>query len=221
MGVDDRRQDEPARRAGVRTIVFDFGNVIAFFDHQRAIRRLAPFTDLPPIELTLQLYGGTIEEDYEYGRLSTAEYVRAARLNGRLTCSDEEFLAAFVDIFWRNDPVCELIPRLAERYRLVLASNTNDAHFRKYSDQFADVLGHFDHLGTSHTLGARKPHPEFFARVQRFVAAEPGGCVFVDDLPINVEAACRHGWAGVVYRPGDDLAAELGRLGIQVGGASR
>jgi putative hydrolase of the HAD superfamily len=205
----------------MRTIVFDFGNVIAFFDHQRAVARLARWTDLPPVELTLQLYGSPIEDDYERGLLSTEDYVRAAKLNGRLTCADDVFLAAFADIFWRNDPVCELVPRLAGRYRLVLASNTNDAHYRKFSHQFADVLAHFDHVGTSFAAGARKPHTAFFAHLQAFTAAVPSECVFIDDLPVNVEAGRRHGWAGIVYRPGDDLAAELGRFGIQVGPASR
>jgi putative hydrolase of the HAD superfamily len=205
----------------MKTIFFDFGNVVAFFDHQRAVARLTAFTDIPPTELSLLLYGGAIETDYELGRLSTAEYVRAAKLNGRLACSDEEFLAAFVDIFWRNDPVCELIPRLAGRYRLVLASNTNAAHFDKFNRQFVDVLGHFDHLVTSHAAGARKPHPEFFAYAQEFAHAEAADCLFIDDLPVNVEAAHRHGWAGLQYRPGDDLTAALGQFGIQVGGLSR
>lgn len=205
----------------MKTIVFDFGNVIAFFDHQRAITRLARYTDIPPTELTRLLYGSPIEDEYEKGHMTTAEYVRTAKLNGRLVCTDGEFLAAFVDIFWRNDPVCELIPRLAGRYRLVLASNTNDAHYGRFTAQFADVLAHFDHLATSFAAGARKPRPEFFAYCQRFAEADPGECVFIDDLPANVEAARRHGWAGVSYRPGDDLAAELGRVGIQVGGPIR
>jgi putative hydrolase of the HAD superfamily len=198
----------------MRTIVFDFGNVVAFFDHQRAIAKLAPFTDMPPTELTLQLYGGEIESEYECGRLSTAEYVRAAKLNGRLTCPDVEILAAFVDIFWRNDRVCNLIPRLADRYRLVLASNTNHAHFGKFREQFADVLVHFDHLVTSFDAGARKPHAEFFSYAQRFVIADPGECIFIDDLPVNVEAARKHGWKGIPFWPGSDLSRELQKFGV-------
>src|SRR6476469_8767823 len=124
----------------MRTIVFDFGNVLAFFDHGRAVARLARFTDRPPAELMLELYGGALESDYEIGRLSTEEYVRLGKLNGRLTCSDDKFLVAFVDIFWRNDELCDLIPRLKPRYRLLLASNTNDAHYRHYTREFADVL---------------------------------------------------------------------------------
>ena len=30
----------------IKTLLFDFGNVVAFFDHDRAVRRLLPHTDL-------------------------------------------------------------------------------------------------------------------------------------------------------------------------------
>ena len=175
----------------VRTVIFDFGNVIAFFDHGRAIARLADFTDVHAAELTLALYGSAIEDAYERGAIDTAEYIREARLNGRLTCTDAQFVAAFADIFWPNFELCELVPLLKPKYRVVLASNTTPAHFDAYAKQFADVLRHFDHLGTSFAAGARKPEAAFFTHIQRHAHAEPGECVFVDDLPTNVEAATR------------------------------
>ena len=46
----------------IRTVIFDFGNVIAFFDHGRAVARLARHTDVPAVELALVLYGGAIED---------------------------------------------------------------------------------------------------------------------------------------------------------------
>ena len=163
----------------IRTIFFDFGNVLAFFDHSRAIRQFVRFTDMDPVELGLQLYGGPLEDDYEIGRLTTAEYAREAILNGRLSCTAEQFLECFVDIFWANPEVSNLIPKLKPRYRLVLASNTNDAHFTRYTKQFADVLGHFDYLVASHRVGARKPHEEFFTAAKAHANAEP-----------NTPAAC-------------------------------
>ncbi|HET6574706.1 MAG TPA: HAD family phosphatase [Fimbriiglobus sp.] len=200
----------------MKTIFLDFGNVVAFFDHQRAIAKLARYTDRPPVELALVLYGGAAEDDYEVNKITTAEYIRLVKRNGRLTCTDEEFLAAFVDIFWRNDEVCDLIPRLTPRYRLVLASNTNDAHFAHYTRQFADVLRHFDHLCPSHQAGSRKPQPEYFAYCQRFAQADPSECLFVDDLPANVEAAERHGWKGVCYQVRGRLVEHLRAAGVEV-----
>lgn len=201
----------------IRTIIFDFGNVVAFFDHGRAVARLARHTDMPPAELVLQLYGSPIEDAYERGAIDTAEYVRLAKLNGRLACTDDEFLAAFVDIFWRNDEVCDLVPRLRTEYRLLLASNTNRAHFNKYVQQFADVLAHFDHLGTSVAAGARKPEPAYFAHCQQFAAAAPHECLFIDDLPGNVEAAGKFGWRGIAYCPDGTLRDKLRAAGVELG----
>lgn len=201
----------------IQTIVFDFGNVIGFFDHQRAINQLAAFTDMNPMELALILYGSPIEHDYEVGRLGTEEYVREAKLNGRLSCTDEEFLAFFCDIFWPNPEVCDLIPRLKAKHRLVLASNTNAAHFARYSTDFAETLKHFDEVVASHRAGFRKPHSNFFAFANRLTQAAPGECVLVDDLPVNVEAAGRLGWKGITYRPDGSLPRQLQALGVQFG----
>lgn len=200
----------------IRTIFFDFGNVVAFFDHGRAIARFGRFTDMDPVELALAIYGSPIADDYECGRITTAEFFREVALNGRLRCSEAEFLAAYTSIFWPNPEVLALLPRLTPRYRLVLASNTNEAHYLRYTRDFADPLARFDHLVASHHAGARKPHPEFFAHAARFAAAEPHECLFLDDLPVNVEAAERFGWKGLVYAADGTATEKLAALGIQL-----
>lgn len=200
----------------IRTIYFDFGNVVAFFDHQRAVDRLAAFTKTPAVELAIALYGGPIADDYECGRIATAEFVREALLNGRLDCTDAEFLDCYTDIFWANPEVQELIPKLRPHYRIVLASNTNDAHFRRFATDSAAVLSHFDHLVVSHRARARKPHPEFFAYANQFAYAEPSECLFLDDLPVNVESAARFGWNGLVYRNDGTLIEKLTAAGVQI-----
>ena len=199
----------------LKTIIFDFGNVIAFFDHSRAIRLLLDHTDLSAEELRRILYGSRLEDLYERGRLSTAEYVQQARAEARLTCTEDVFLAAFVDIFSPNPETQAIIPRLKPRYRLLLASNTNAAHFGQFSEQFADVLRHFDHLCPSHRCGSRKPEADYFARCQAFTAAEPDACLFIDDLAENVEAARRHGWQGICYQEPGTLAENLRAAGVQ------
>lgn len=198
----------------MKTIFLDFGNVIGFFDHSRAVEQLVRHTDVPAAELDTMLYGGPLGDAYDSGRISTAEYLQTVRERTRLRCSDEEFLQAYTDIFWPNPDVCAIVPKLAQRYRLVLASNTNDAHYRRFTRMFADTLGHLDHLVASHLVGAKKPWPEFYARAQAFAEAEPRECLFVDDLEKNVRAAESHGWRGVLYRQGDRIADKLRAAGI-------
>lgn len=198
----------------IRTIFFDFGNVLAFFDHWRTIRRLSAFTDMPEEDLYATLYGKPLEDAYEHGAISTEHYVTEAIRLARLRCTPEQFLNMFRDIFTPNPDVLELIPRLAKSYRLCLASNTNDAHFRHYCEQYRATLAHFAALPTSHQAGHRKPAAGFFAYCQQFAEAPPQACAFVDDIAGNVEAARRHGWLGIHYTPELKLADVLRRSGI-------
>jgi putative hydrolase of the HAD superfamily len=200
----------------IRTIYFDFGNVIAFFDHQRAVRRLVEYTDLDAAELTRRLYDTELEFAYAEGKLTTDEFVCEAKRSGGLNCSSEQFLDCFNDIFSPNAEVCELIPQLKPRYRVVLASNTVDAHYRRYVADYAHVFAHFEALAPSHEAGARKPHREYYEYAHRFADAAPAECLFVDDLPANVEAAERFGMKGLIYRSDGTLAAKLRAAGISV-----
>ncbi len=200
----------------IRTILFDFGNVLAFFDHGRALEKLKHFTTIPPAELGLILYGSELEIAVENGQLSIRKYFEIAREDGRLTCSLEDFIAAFVDIFTENIGVARLIPVLKKNYRLVLASNTNEAHFTHYRRQFAHFLDHFDHLVVSHQIGARKPHRAFYEQCQKNAQCDPGECLFVDDLPSNVHAAEAFGWKGIVLTTPEDLITNMKAHGVIV-----
>ncbi|CAN5369830.1 hypothetical protein BH11PLA2_BH11PLA2_23900 [soil metagenome] len=197
----------------MHTIYFDFGNVIGFFDHWKSINRLVRYTKLSGPELFDVLLCNQLEDDYERGALTSAEYIREGIDRAKMTCTPTEFHDAFRDIFTPNPEVCEAIPKLAQHYRILLASNTNDMHFSHYCEQFQDVLSHFAALPTSHQAKARKPETGFFDYAQSFAKAKPGECVFVDDLAINIAAGQQYGWNGLHYTPGC-LKEKLKSFGI-------
>jgi putative hydrolase of the HAD superfamily len=199
----------------IKTIVFDFGNVIGFFSHRLASERLARYSDLSVDEIDAILWDSPLEDEYEAGQISTAEFVRKVREMCRLHCPDDVLCAAYADIFQAANPeVVALLPRLKPRYHLLLASNTNQLHARQFLNQFADCLGYFEALVLSHEAGARKPAAAFFEHCQRQVHCTPEECVFIDDLPANVAGARDHGWHGIVYTNAADLRRQLTALGI-------
>jgi putative hydrolase of the HAD superfamily len=198
-----------------KALIFDFGNVVGYFDHRRASRRLAAWSDLPVDALHAQLFGGRLEDDYESGRIDTAEFVRRARETCRLRCGDEDFGPAYADIFWPNPDVCALLPRLKPAHRLLLLSNTNELHARHFGRQFAEALAHFDGLVFSHEVGARKPAPAVFAHAQRLAGCAPQECLFIDDLPANVAAARAFGWQGLVYTDFPTLVRQLAEFDVR------
>jgi putative hydrolase of the HAD superfamily len=56
----------------------------------------------------------------------------------------------------------------------------------------------FEVLLSSSTLGVGKPDPRAYRAAAAALGLPPQDCAFVDDLPINVEAACAVGMRGVL-----------------------
>jgi putative hydrolase of the HAD superfamily len=198
----------------IQTIIFDFGNVVGFFDHHLVTNRLAAHGSLPAAELHALIFGGALEDDYEAGRISSAEFLSRVRAAADLRCSEEDLIQCYADIFWPNQDVCALLPLLKANYRLLLASNTSELHSRQFRRQFADSLRHFDAMVLSHEIGARKPGATFFAECLKRATGTAAACVFIDDLTDNIAGARACGLHGVVYTGIDDLHRELKRLGI-------
>jgi epoxide hydrolase-like predicted phosphatase len=198
----------------MKAIVFDFGNVLGFFDHGKTLRKLAEHTDLTVEQMHELFYAAHLEEAYESGQISDEAFLQELHKLGNLRCTPEFTAEAWGDIFTPNEEVCALIPRLKPRYRLLLGSNTNAMHSRKFVKQFADVLAHFDAVVLSHDIGVRKPKRGFFEHCQRLEGCSPRECLFIDDLPANVAGARELGWHGIVFTGVANLKRDLVELGI-------
>jgi HAD superfamily hydrolase (TIGR01509 family) len=203
----------------VQTLVFDFGNVVGLFDHRLTTNRLAQHAELAADELHARLFGSSLEDDYESGKLTTAEFLRKVRETCGLTCSEETVATAWANIFSPNQEICALLPRLKPHYRLLLASNTNELHSQRFCCQFADTLRYFDALVLSYQIGVRKPRAAFFEHCQRLAACPADNCLFIDDLPANVAGAVACGWQGILYTGSADLLKRFAALGIKGLGA--
>lgn len=200
----------------MQVIVFDFGRVIGHFDYRRGAARLADHTHLTIDEILRQAHDAALEDEYDSGRISSDDFITHLRERCALRCSSDEIADAFGDIFWANDEVCALIPRLAGQYRLLLGSNTCELHARRFKQQFADTLRHFEALVLSYEVGTRKPAADFFSHCHRLAGVPLSECVFIDDLAENVAGARAAGWQAIQYTDIDNLKKELARLGVEI-----
>jgi putative hydrolase of the HAD superfamily len=196
--------------------LFDFGNVIGFFDHRRATRKFAPLAAMPEGEMLEAIYDGELEHDFESGHLTGDEFLHKVRDLIGYRGSLDELQAAFVDIFTPNSQVIALIPHLAKQNQLVLASNTNVLHSGKFRADYSGTLRHFHALGMSWQAGVRKPTAEFFQYCLRLADCKPHEAVFVDDVEENTAGAVAAGIRSIIYEPGMDLGMELKQFGVSV-----
>lgn len=79
-----------------------------------------------------------------------------------------------------------------------------------YQRELLDDL--FDEIVISGEVRMRKPNPEIYRIAARRLGLEPSRCVFVDDLPANLEPARELGMTVVHHTDPADTAAELARL---------
>src|SRR5262245_42920116 len=166
----------------IKTIIFDFGNVIGFFDYRRTTGRLAKETGLPPEVWHRFLYDDVLGEAYESGQIDSGEFLRRVQGACGVPIAEPLLAEAFADIFSPNADICNLVPQLTDRYRLLVGSNTCELHARHFRRQFADTLRHFDELVLSFEIGALKPNAAFFKHCLALAQCEANECVFIDDL---------------------------------------
>jgi epoxide hydrolase-like predicted phosphatase len=76
----------------------------------------------------------------------------------------------------------------------------------------AELAELFDGVVISGEVGIRKPAPEIYELGSHAIGVEPGGCVFVDDLPFNLKPAAELGMATVHHTAAPDTIGELERL---------
>lgn len=81
---------------------------------------------------------------------------------------------------------------------------------RRYDRQLLADL--FDGVVISGEVGIRKPTPEIYELGAQRIGLEPEACVFVDDLPFNLEPASELGMATVHHTSSEETISELERL---------
>ncbi|MBA3069285.1 MAG: HAD-IA family hydrolase [Hyphomonas sp.] len=75
--------------------------------------------------------------------------------------------------------------------------------------ELAAVFDLFDHLIESSKLGIRKPDPRIYALMCEALDVDPGACVYLDDLGINLKPARDMGMATIKVTSEAQLLADL------------
>lgn len=200
----------------IRALLFDMGNVLIHFSHERMYRQLGELVGRDGAEVERWMHETGLFEGYETGRVTTDELRREF---GRLADREMEGASldcAASDIFWANESMEPVIDRLATSgLPLVLVSNTCETHFRWVSERFP-VLRHFKRRVLSFEVGACKPAAAIFEAAARAAGVAPAECFFTDDTPGHVEAARQLGFDAVVFQSASQVITELETRGLNL-----
>jgi len=200
----------------IRAVISDLGQVVLWFDNDIFIRKLAAHCDLSVEEIKEAAHANMeLITAFDKGGISPREFYERIVKAVDARISREKFFAIYNDIFWLNARAVEVLKRVKPTCsKLLLLSNTDPERFGFVRKRFSQILI-FDDYVLSYELGLAKPEPGIYREAARRAGCAADECVFIDDLPENVEAAVSLGAKGVVYAPTTDLAAALGELGLR------
>ncbi len=200
----------------IRTCLFDLGNVLLRFSHERMYEQIAALAAKSPLDVKRAIEATGLVNDFECGRTSQAEFQR--EIERQLNCSvdPESFARAVADIFEPDAALPPILDQLRRSgVRLVLLSNTNEIHFNWIQQEY-DILDHFDDLVLSFRVGAMKPDAPIYEAALEAIRCEPSDCFYTDDILANVEAGRAFGLAAELFIGPDDLKQQLTSLGVDL-----
>ena len=198
----------------IDTIVFDMGGVLIDFSAQLFTERLKVSGEDRAL-LERHVLRTTDWVRLDRGTITEAEALvhACAGLPRRLHAA-----ADYIINHW-NEPIvpiegtAEVVRQLKARgYALYLLSN---AGVRQHS-YWNDIPGSECFSGTviSADLHLLKPEAAIYQALFDKFDLTPANCIFVDDLPLNVEAAQNAGMQGIVFYDAQQLRSELQKRGV-------
>ncbi len=204
----------------IKNVVFDMGGVLINFDAERYTARFV--SDVGDRALIRRELFRSVEWiQMDRGTITDEEAVTSvcARLPQRLHQAVRDILDNWHQDIPPLDGVYDLVAELKDKgYGVYLLSNTCTRFhsFRKNIPALRFFDGEF--ISADHHLV--KPEPGIYQCFLEEMGLQGTECIFIDDVPLNVEGAIRCGINGIVYH-GDPvlLRRQLREMGVGVDAA--
>jgi len=200
----------------IRTCLFDMGNVLVYFSHERMSENIAALCETDVATVQSILFDSKLQVQLECGQITEADFHRQFEERLQQSVDFELLKVAAADIFWLNEPMPQLLSDLKQAgIRLVLLSNTSVTHFDFIKDRF-DVLEAFDDFTTSYGAGAMKPNAPIYEDALSKANCAPEECFYTDDIAEYIEAASRYGINAEIFTSAEETRDALKKLGVSI-----
>jgi HAD superfamily hydrolase (TIGR01509 family) len=202
-----------APRAGaVRNVIFDLGGVVLDWNPDQILTRFQQDPDLRR-DLRQALFGHLDWQQFDRGGLSETEVID--RIEARLGRPRSELVAIL-------DAVHESLAAKPDTVQLIRALHGRGVPLYCLSNMPASIYARlrirhgfwdvFRGIVISGEVRMIKPEPEVFTHLLQRFDLRAQESIFIDDLPVNIEAARRVGLHTILFRDAAQCEQELGEL---------
>jgi len=200
----------------IQTFLFDMGNVLVSFCHDRMCRQMGELCGRSGPEIRKLLIDTGLQWEFERGQVTPEEFHLRFEAAVETEVDRDRLAVASSDIFTPNESLSPVLLQLKScGHRLVLLSNTTLWHFEFVRERF-DVLKPFDDYVLSCRAGAMKPDAPIFEAALRAIHCDPADCFYTDDIPDYIAAGRKHGLDAEVFFDTEALILQLRQRGITI-----
>ncbi|HYH05158.1 MAG TPA: HAD family phosphatase [Bacillota bacterium] len=188
----------------IKNIVFDMGNVMIEFN---PIHYLSDIIEDPSVveKVYQEMFCNMEWQELDRGAISEAEAL--ASISTRIpeyTGYVKQVMTTWFNKLKPIEGMYELVQDLKQRgYRIYLLSNASPRIY-EYMDNIP-AFQFFDGYLISCDIKVNKPDQEIYESLMRKYQLIANECIFIDDLPQNIEGAKSVGWQGYVFNGAADL----------------
>jgi 2-haloacid dehalogenase len=217
MAPDGLQKPVAKRRSAAvavcKVAVFDLGGVLIQWDPRLLYRKLLPTED------AVERFLSTVctpewNAEQDAGRPLEAGIAELVLRFPEHAVLIEAWRERFPEMMLPIRGSIELLRELRERaVPLYALSNWGVESFEVTRGLFP-FLEWFQGILISGRVGVVKPDPEIFGLLVREHGLNPAEVAFIDDQPLNVEAAHRLGFQSVLFSSPEELRSQLARLGL-------
>ncbi len=198
----------------IATVVFDLGRVLVKLGTDGArFGELMRGFGIEPARAFEQYWFRDEVNRHMTGEMSPREFYEKAMETLPEPLPYGRFVECWCDIFEPMPGMEELFRDVAGRYRVGILSDCDPLHWEKVRS-LLPWLEAVEKPTLSFEVGCLKPHPGMYAAAARNCGCEKQECLFIDDMPGNVDGARFCGMQALQFAGADKLRRDLRRLRI-------
>ena len=189
--MNEQPYAHPSLAAGeqIEVVLFDIGGVLARFSGLELLRELSGSES--ELDVAARWLMSPMVRSFESGACTNEEFAAGVVAEWDLPYTPAQFLEVFPT--WLDDPFKgaeQMIRETSAGVRVGCLSNTNALAWQGMISRWPLSALFEERLRfLSFELGAVKPDPEIYALVIERLPVRPTHALFLDDNPLNVEAA--------------------------------
>jgi putative hydrolase of the HAD superfamily len=199
--------------SAIRALFWDVGGVLLSnaWDHEE--RSLA----IEHFHLEKDAFESRHQEvlkSFEEGKLSLDDYLGRTIFYELRTFSREEFKRFMFSLSKPKPETLEFARTLSTNY-LMGTINNESRELNAYRIAEFALARTFDLFVSSCFVGIRKPDEQIYRLALDLVQRAPDECCFMDDRPVNIQAASKVGLHTLLVKDSQQLQQELEKLGVR------